>query len=339
MEQYLTPDGVLIKPRPSWVTDRWLIQTYQDMLLMRVFDKKAIALQRTGQLGTYPSIEGQEAIGVAIGHTMRAEDVLCPYYREAAAQYLRGVQLADILSYWGGRETPLDGQAPNEDLPICVPIASQTLHAVGVASAFKYRQAPRVAVTCIGDGGTSRGDFYEAMNVASLWYLPVVFVINNNQWAISTPLQSQTNVSGLIQKAQAANLPAKQVDGNDILAMAEEMRLALARARANKGAFVIEAMTYRLGDHTTADDATRYRAAEEVARAQNHAPIPRLQRYLHQQGLWSPEQEKAALKQAHDIVNAQVAKYLAYPPHAPERMFHYRYASDAPMTTTEKTHV
>ena len=189
------------------------------MVLTRVFDKKAIALQRTGKMGTYPSSLGQEAISVAIGSVMQKDDVLFPYYREYGAQFLRGVTMTEIFQYWGGDERGMDYKGPQKDFPICVPIATHAPHAVGVAYAMKLRKEPRVAVFVCGDGATSKGDFYEAMNAAGLWKLPVVFVVNNNQWAISVRREIQTGCQTIAQKAIAAGFDGEQVDGNDIVAV------------------------------------------------------------------------------------------------------------------------
>ena len=176
--QYLNEKGEPCHPLPAFAKDKGTLQTlYREMVRVRLFDRKAIALQRTGKMGTYAPINGQEAISTAIGHAMKPEDVFIPYYRDYAAQFQRGVTMLDILSYWGGDERGSVFDGKSQDLPICVPIASQCLHAAGVAFAMKYRQEPRVAVVCIGDGGTSEGDFYEALNVAGAWKLPVVFVV------------------------------------------------------------------------------------------------------------------------------------------------------------------
>ena len=147
---------------------------------------------------------------------MRVEDVFVPYYRDYAAQFQRGVKMSEILAYWGGDERGSQFACDSDDLPICVPIASQCLHAAGVAFAFQYRKQDRVAVVCLGEGGTSEGDFYEAMNVAGVWKLPVVFIVNNNQWAISVPIKQQTATQTIAQKAIAAGFEGVQVDGNDI---------------------------------------------------------------------------------------------------------------------------
>ena len=183
-----------------------LVRLYRQMVLTRLFDQKAVALQRTGRIGTYAPTLGQEAIGVAIGALMQAEDVLVPYYRDTAVQLMRGVKMEEILLYWGGDErgSAFADPAVAEDFPLCVPIATQALHACGVASAFKIRGEHRVAVTTCGDGATSKGDFLEALNVAGAWQLPVVFVVNNNQWAISVPRRIQCGAPTLAQKAIGA---------------------------------------------------------------------------------------------------------------------------------------
>ena len=236
--RYLDSDGRPLGELPAWAGDSdALVGLYRQMLLTRLFDQKAVALQRTGRIGTYAPTLGQEAIGVAIGSQMRAEDVLVPYYRDTAVQLMRGVRMEDILLYWGGDERGSDYAEPlaAQDFPICVPIATQALHACGVASAFRIRGEHRVAVTTCGDGATSKGDFLEALNVAGAWQLPVLFVVNNNQWAISVPRRIQCGAPTLAEKAVGAGFPGEQVDGNDVLAVAERVRAALERARQGKG--------------------------------------------------------------------------------------------------------
>lgn len=294
--RYLAPDGRPVAELPGWADDlNLLTRLYRQMVLTRLFDQKAVALQRTGRIGTYAPTLGQEAIGVAIGSLMQDEDVLVPYYRDTAVQLMRGVRMEEILLYWGGDERGSDFINPvsAEDFPICVPIATQALHACGVATAFKIRGEHRVAVTTCGDGATSKGDFLEALNVAGTWQLPVVFVINNNQWAISVPRRIQCGAPTLAQKALGAGIHGEQVDGNDILAVCDRMRYALARARHGKGPVVLECLSYRLGDHTTADDASRYRSAEEVRQAWQEEPIRRLQTFLVAQGVWDEGREQA----------------------------------------------
>lgn len=326
--QFMDKDGNLTQPLPEFATDpAYLISSYETMVLVRVFDAKAIALQRTGQLGTYPSALGQEAIGVAMGQAMKTEDVFCPYYREYGAMLLRGVKMEEIYLFWGGDERGNNyANCPN-DFPHSIPIGSQSLHAVGVASAFKIRHEPRCVVVGIGDGGTSEGDFYEALNVAGAWHLPVVFVINNNKWAISVPLYKQTAAKTLAQKAIAAGLESAQVDGNDVVALEAVIRHGLERARAGKGAFVVEALSYRIADHTTADDARRYRDQAELDEAKQNDPVKRLKKYLENQNLWDDEKEQALLKKCQVQVDEAVKAYLSTPPQPVSSIFDYHYAT------------
>lgn len=326
--QFINEQGQLTQPIPSSIdnTDT-LLDLYRTMVLIRTFDKKAIALQRTGKMGTYAPITGQEAISTAIGHAMQTNDVLVPYYRDYAAQVQRGVKMSDILAYWGGDERGSNFEHCSEDLPICVPIASQCLHATGVAFAFQYRKQPRVAVTCIGDGGTSEGDFYEAMNVAGIWKLPVVFVINNNQWAISVPLDQQTATQTLAQKAIAAGFTGEQVDGNDIIACRAVIGAAIEKARRGEGPTLIEALSYRLSDHTTADDATRYQPPEEVKSAQLREPLFRLRHYLENTGHWDEAREQQLLQSVTQEVQQAVDTYLAQSTQPVESIFDYHFAT------------
>ncbi len=326
--QFLSPDSKLTTNKlPALVNDHEsLIALYRTMVLARRFDQKAIALQRTGKMGTYASIHGQEAIGTAIGHAMESADVLAPFYRDYAAQIQRGVTMSEIYQYWGGDERGSCYKENKHDLPICVPIATQCLHATGIAFAFKYKKVNQAVVTCIGDGGTSEGDFYEALNIAGAWRLPVVFVINNNQWAISVPRQAQTACETLAQKAIAAGIKGLQVDGNDVIGMRHVMGEALHKARTGGGPTLIEAMTYRLCDHTTADDATRYRGEKEVDLAHKLEPIARLQKFLvHEKKIWDDQKEQALQQEVEQDIAQAVDTYLSQPPPQPQDMFDYLY--------------
>ena len=284
---------------------------YQLMVKTRVFDKKAVALQRTGKLGTYASCLGHEAAHVAIGAAMREEDCFAPMYREYGAQFYRGVEMRDVLLYWGGDERGNDFKKARHDFAWCVPIATQCLHAAGAALAFKLQKEPRVAVSVVGDGGSSKGDFLEAINAASAYQLPLVLVIVNNQWAISVPRTSQNSAATLAQKGIAGGLSSIQVDGNDLVACLWAMDEAIEAARSGQGAAVIEMITYRLSDHTTADDASRYRPNEEVEAAWEREPMIRLRRYLTQAGVWDDAQEQALTETASDQVQAAVDDYLS----------------------------
>jgi pyruvate dehydrogenase E1 component alpha subunit len=326
--QFLTPDGKLLSEDvPPLARDfEELTRLYRLMVKTRVFDKKAIALQRTGKLGTYASCLGHESAHVAIGSAMRPEDCFAPMYREYGAQFERGVQMADVLRYWGGDERGSDFAGPAHDFAWCVPIATQCLHAAGAALAFKLRGEQRVAVTVVGDGGSSKGDFLEAINAASAFRLPLVLVVVNNQWAISVPRSKQNSATTLAQKGIAGGLAAVQVDGNDLIASRWAMEQAIEQAREGRGATVVELVTYRLSDHTTADDATRYRPSEEVDQAWKREPIMRLRTYLTDQGAWNEERETALLEEAAAEVDAAVADYQATEPPTIQSMFDYMYA-------------
>ena len=205
-------------------------------------------------------------------------------------------------------------------------IATQVCHAAGVAYAMKLKREPRAAVCIFGDGGTSKGDFYEGMNLAGVWQLPLVMVINNNQWAISVPRSRQSAAQTLAQKAIAAGIDGLQVDGNDVIAVRYVVEQALNRARSGSGPTLIEALTYRLGDHTTADDATRYRDAETVSRQWQFEPVTRLRSYLAHLGAWDKEKEETLLRDCAERVSRAVDDYLATPPPPPEAMFDHLYA-------------
>lgn len=324
--RFLDANGNPTQDLPSFAKKETLLPLYQAMLLTRLFDSKAVTLQRTGKLNTYASTLGQEAISVGIGASMRKEDILCPFYRDYGAQLMRGVKMQEILSFWKGNEWGNHfSECPN-DFPICVPIATQVLHAAGVATAFKLRKQARVAITTCGDGATSEGDFYEALNIAGAWQLPVVFVINNNQWAISTARKAQSHAKTLAQKAIAAGIQGEQVDGNDVIAVKFVVERAAEKARAGKGPSVVEALSYRLSDHTTADDAARYRASEELQRAYKEEPISRLRTYLFAQASWTEEENKNFIHQCNLTIENAVNEYLALPKPAITDMFDYHFA-------------
>jgi 2-oxoisovalerate dehydrogenase E1 component alpha subunit len=324
---YLAPDGTIFRKPPDFVADIGsLVSLYRAMVLTRTFDLKAVSLQRTGRLGTYAVSLGQEAVSVGVASAMRQEDVLLPSYRDNGTLLWRGVKMEEILLYWGGDERGSLSSGPAHDFPFCIPVGSQAPHAAGVAYAFKFRKEPRVAVCLLGDGATSKGDMYEAMNFAGVQKLPLVFVVNNNQWAISVPLKLQTASETLAQKAIAAGFRGEQVDGNDVIAVRDAVEEAISGARNGNGPCLIEALTYRLGDHTTADDAARYRPPEEVQARWKQEPIARLRTYLVSQNAWGKAEEEQLSAECQERVEAAVERYLATGPRAPETMFDHLYA-------------
>jgi pyruvate dehydrogenase E1 component alpha subunit len=322
----LGPDGTIVGELPSFARERdALVALYRWMVLCRAFDAKMVALQRTGRLGTFASSIGQEAVGVGVADAMAPDDVLLPSFREHGAQLVRGVTMQELLLYWGGDERGSDFAGTRQDFPVCIPVGTQAPHAAGVALAFKLRGEARAAVCVFGDGATSRGDVYEAMNVAGAWTLPVVFIANNNQWAISVPRSAQTAAETLAQKAIASGFEGLQVDGNDIVAVRHAAAEALEKARSGGGPTLIEALTYRLGDHTTVDDASRYRDDEEVSRHWKEEPIARLRKYLATAHGWDKTEEEELILACAVEVEAAAESYLATVPEPPEAMFDHLY--------------
>jgi pyruvate dehydrogenase E1 component alpha subunit len=325
--QFIDALGKPVQALPEFARDPGnLVALYRWMALMRAYDAKAIALQRTGQLGTFASLLGKEAIEAGIGSAMTADDVFLMTYRENGTQLMRGVTLEELFLYWGGDERGSNFSGPRRDFPICITIAAHATHAVGVAYAMKLRREPRVAVCALGDGATSKGDFYEGLNAAGAWQLPVVYVVTDNQWAISVPRSRQSAAQTLAQKAIAAGIDGAQVDGNDVIAVRHAMDQALAKARAGGGPTLVEAVTYRLSDHTTADDASRYRGPDELAAAWKLEPVQRLRTYLLGTGAWDKAQEDALLKECNGRVQAAAQTYLDTPPPAADQMFDHLYA-------------
>jgi len=319
--QYLDEASQVTQSLPEFATNAFLIDLYERMTLLRTFDHQMVNLHRTGKIGTFPSSLGQEALFIAVGSAMRKEDVLCPFYRDHGVLFQRGYKLADVLAYWSGDERGNASDAANQDFPTCITISAQCLHAAGVAYAIKYRQEKRAVLTNIGDGGTSKGDFYEAINLAGAWHLPMVFVVDNNQWAISVPREKQSACETLAQKGIAGGLDCVQIDGNDVIAVFDAVKHALHQARSGGKATVIEALTYRLADHTTVDDATRYSDPELRKEAQKKEPIARLGYYLEAQGVWDREKEAHLQHTCKERVETEITDYFKQEKQKPESMF------------------
>lgn len=333
---YLDAEGRLLRElEPGLAKPELVKRAYRAMVKGRIFDKKAIALQRTGKMGTYPSILGQEAIGAAIGLAMHADDVFAPYYRDLITQHLRGVSLSEVLLYWGGDERGSAYKHCRHDFPNCVPIATQLCHAAGAAIQLKIRGIHRAAVATCGEGATSKGDFLETLNLAGAWQLPLVMVVNNNQWAISTPRSAQTAAETIAQKAIGAGIKGVQVDGNDFFAVYGAVTQALEKAYAGKGASLIEAVTYRLGDHTTADDADRYRKQTDLEHAWAKEPVKRLRAYMAEHLGWNDENETALVAELEKEIDQAVVEYQNMPAAPVTDMFDYLF-EEMPQTLKEQ---
>lgn len=321
---FIGPDGRLDRDLPDGTPDpQSVIPLYQAMVRARTFDARAVAMHRTGRLGTYSSILGQEAVGVGVASAMAPDDVLVPSYREIAAQLVRGVTPVELLLYWGGDERGNDYAVPRRDFPNCITVGEHPTHAAGVALAMKLRREERVAVCTLGDGGSSKGAFYEALNIAGVMELPLVVVIINNQWAISAPRSIQSAAPTLAHKALGVGIHGEQVDGNDVVAVTDVALRAIERARAGGGATLIEAVTYRLGDHTTVDDARRYRDDTEVSEAWKREPIARIRTFLADAGVWQKADEEALRGSTSSEIDSAAEDFLAIEGPPTEAMFDY----------------
>jgi pyruvate dehydrogenase E1 component subunit alpha len=303
---------------------------YDRMVRARAADAKAVKLQRQGRLGTYAPSLGHEAAQVGLASAMAREDWFFPYFRDLGVYITLGYPLADYYHFWMGNEAGLRTPEGLNIFPIAIPVASQIPHAVGAAIALKYRKVRAAVVTTFGDGATSEGDFHEALNCAGVFRTPNVFVCVNNQFAISVPRSRQSAAPTLAQKAVAYGFSGVQIDGNDVLAVLAAAREALARARDGGGPTLIEAYTYRMGDHTTSDDASRYRSKAEVQEWERRDPIARFRRYLERKGLWSEAVEKEVQATASELVEKAVAEAEARPPATPDDIFAYTYAAMPP---------
>ena len=294
MIQILSPNGEIVKE--DWVPDldsETLLDIYKTMVYGRIIDEKILQFQRQGRILTYAPNLGQEAAQSGSAYAMKQTDWVASAFRELGVWLRKGAPLYKLLLYWYGNEMGMQMPEEVKILPINVPIASQFQHATGLAYASKYRDEDDVTIAYVGDGGTSQGDFHEALNFAAVNQTPNVFIIQNNQFAISTRRKKQTAVNNLAQKALAYGMPGIQVDGNDALAMYAVTKEAIDRARAGDGPTLIEAYTYRMGAHTTSDDPSIYRDEEEVNEWKEKDPISRMLKYLKAKDIWDEEKDEA----------------------------------------------
>ena len=329
--QLLDPEGRLdTSLADGSLGDADVKSLYEQMIICREFDEQAFKLQRSGRMGTFPQNKGQEAATLGSAKALRKGiDYIVPYYREHPASFLHGLPMHFVLLHWMGDER---GNAIPRNLsmnPMGLAIGTQTLHAVGIAWAFKLRKEDRAVLCYFGDGATSTGDFHEAMNLAAVQKLPVIFCCLNNGWAISVPCAKQTGSETFAQKAMAYGMPTVQADGNDLFAMHQVTKEAVERARSGGGPSFIEALTYRLGDHTTADDARRYRPAAELDSAMGRDPMMRTRKYLETRNLWDVKQQAKADEKAKTLVHEVIQVALNAPAPATGDIFDYMFAEIA----------
>jgi pyruvate dehydrogenase E1 component alpha subunit len=331
----LDSDGLLDAELEPKIAPDDLKRLYRGMVLGRRLDERMLKLQRQGRIGTFAPLKGQEASQIGTVFTLEARDWMVPSFRETAAMLWRGWPIEKILAFYAGR---LEGGQPGpeqRDLPVTIPVATQLPHAVGLAYGIQYRGEDSVVMVYFGDGATSEGDFHEAANFAGVWHGPVVFVCQNNQWAISVPLKKQTNSRTIAQKATAYGFPGIQVDGNDVLAVYAAGREAVDRARAGDGPTLIECVTYRLGMHTTADDPTKYRSEEEVKAWEQKDPLTRFRVYLEKKKLFDPSVDE----QVDEEIARGVERFEAMPPADPLEMFDHAYAELPPHVAAQRAEV
>jgi 2-oxoisovalerate dehydrogenase E1 component alpha subunit len=329
--QLITPAGERIShpeydPWVQDVTDEQLCSLYEDMTVIRRIDVEATALQRQGELGLWPPLLGQEASQIGSARSLREDDFVFPSYRENGVAYCRGVDLTDIIRVWrGNASSGWDPYTINMATPQIV-IGAQTLHATGYAMGIQNDGADSVALTYLGDGATSKGDVSEAMVFAASFQAPVVFFCQNNHWAISEPVRLQSHVQ-LADRAAGYGIPSLRVDGNDVLAVMAATRVALDRARRGGGPTFIEAVTYRMGPHTTADDPTRYRDANELEDWAAKDPISRVRSLLDRKGLLTEELQQQVQDKADAVAREMRAGCTAMPDPEPLDIFKHVYSS------------
>ncbi len=333
--EILAADGTWAKALEPKVSREKLLEMYRKMVEIRTFDERAYRLQRQGRLGTYPQILGQEASQIVPSLCLKPKDWMVPTYRGQGAYFARGMQLRYSLLYWGGDDRGVRFPDGNNDMIFSIPVGSHLTQVAGLAWAAKLQKQGHVALTYLGDGTSSKGDLHEALTFAGQFKLPAIYIIENNHWAISVPREKQAATITLAQKAHGYGAAGLQVDGNDALAVYKATYDAVARARAGDGPTVLELETYRLGHHTTADDATRYRTEAEVESWKKKDPILRLKKYLEAKKLWDEDQELRLKKEAEEMVNGEIEAYESFPAPNPLNMFANNYAT-APWNLIEQ---
>jgi len=316
------------------LSDTDLRRLFKAMVLARRFDERLLKLQRQGRIGTYGPCLGQEAASLGPAFVLQKDDWLVPSFRETAGMLWRGWPMDKIILWWGGNEEGSNVPEGVNDLPICVPVASQVLHAGGVAWGCKLKGTQNVAIGFCGDGGTSEGDFHEGMNCAGVYQLPLVMVIQNNHWAISLPREKQTAARTIAQKAAAYGFDGIQVDGNDILAMVAATQEAVAKARSGGGPTLIEAVTYRIGVHTTADDPKKYRTEEQVECWKPKDPLVRFWKYLKKRKVLDEKARDLIEEEATADINAAIERAEGYQAD-PASPFHNCFATMPPYLKTQ----
>jgi len=307
------------------LADADLLELHRRMVLLRTYDERSVVYHRQGRIGTYAIFWNHEAIQAGATYALDDDDWIFPSYRESAIGLVRGLPAATILQWWRGHPSGWWNPADWNVASISVPIASHVPHAAGLAWGKKLRGENVVAMAFFGDGATSEGEFHEGVNLAAVMNAPAVFICNNNQWAISTPLEAQTRAESLAAKAVGYGIPGVTVDGLDVLAVYGAARDAVERARSGGGPTLVECVHYRAAPHATADDPRSYIDLERVEKERANECLGRFERLLLDAGVLTEERAAAARKDAEDVMRAGIAAAEAEPPADPELMFAHAY--------------
>lgn len=332
--QVLTPEGKVVGEVPNLSAER-LMGLYRWMVLGRVFSERMVALQRQGRMGTFGPLHGQEATTVGLAAPLQEKDWLVGSYREILSYLMKGVPMPAIMELYRGY---IASHFPREArcLPIQIVLATQMLHAVGVAMALKYEHQPNVAIGVCGDGASSEGDFNEALNFAGVFKAPIVLVVQNNGWAISVPRSKQTAAEYIAHRGPAFGMPGYVVDGNDIFAVYKVVSDSVERARAGEGPSLIEALTYRLASHSTADDPKKYRTDEELNEWTQRDPIIRFRTFLLNQSILSEKDDETLREEVSAEIQQAVETVEAMPPQSVEQLFEVVYEQPTPQLQAQR---
>jgi len=308
---------------------------YEFMVLARKYDERALILQRQGRMGVIASLRGQEAIHIGTAFGIKDSDWIVPSFRCDGVYIVKGYPLETLYQSWGGDERGNIAPKDMNILPAAVPVGTQTLHAVGIGMAARIKKDKIGVITYFGDGATSEGDLHEAMNFASVYKAPVVFICQNNQYAISLPVSKQTGAKTIAQKAIGYGFEGIKVDGNDVFAVYKATKEALEKARKGKGPSLIECFTYRMGDHTTSDDSGKYRTKSEVKKWEEKDPIERLKKYLLRKKIVNKEYFEDIDKKIDEKIDIAVKKYLTIEKDDPENILKFMY-KDMPLNLKDQ---
>jgi 2-oxoisovalerate dehydrogenase E1 component alpha subunit len=335
--RFVAPDGAPVGlGKDASIADDRLVWLYETMVVTRELDEEFVNLQRQGQLALFPSCRGQEAAQVGCAAALRDSDWLFPQYRELGSFVVRGIEPEGIGLMWRGTWHGGLGFLERAVAPMSIPVGTHALHAVGAALASALLGDDGVAVAFVGDGATSVGDVHEALNMAAVQQAPCLFYVQNNQWAISVPLEDQMRAPSIAHRAIGYGMPGVRVDGNDVLACLSVVAEAAQRARDGGGPTLIEAVTYRLGPHTTSDDPARYRSDAEVAVWEALDPIPRFRAYLERLGIWDPSIAEAATARAQSLRRALRDGVFDAPDPDPAELFEHTFASPTPALVAQR---